>query len=238
MQVLALNSSPRMEKGSTASILNPFLEGMAQAGAGVELIYVHELNIKPCLGCFSCWARTPGKCAQTDDMAALHPKLAAADVLVLATPVYVDGMTGTMKTLLDRMIPLVQPFFEIRDDHCRHPRREGTRSGQVVLVSVSGFTEMDNFDPLVAHVQAICKNMDRDFAGALLRPCAWALPAWKQRGVPVEDVYEAARDAGQQLVQDGRMADHTLATVSREVIPRKEIVEALNRYYRQALDTP
>jgi multimeric flavodoxin WrbA len=39
MKVLAINSSPRMDKGNTALILNPFLEGMKEAGAEVDLFY-------------------------------------------------------------------------------------------------------------------------------------------------------------------------------------------------------
>jgi multimeric flavodoxin WrbA len=39
MKVLAINSSPRMGRGNTALILNPFLEGMKGAGAEVELFY-------------------------------------------------------------------------------------------------------------------------------------------------------------------------------------------------------
>ena len=43
-------------------------------------------------------------------MDVLLPGLAAADVWVLATPVFMDGMTGPLKNLLDRMLPLIQPF--------------------------------------------------------------------------------------------------------------------------------
>ncbi len=49
MKVLAINSSPKMDKGNTAMILNPFLEEMREAGAEVELFYTRKLNIKPVL---------------------------------------------------------------------------------------------------------------------------------------------------------------------------------------------
>ncbi|MDF1541398.1 MAG: hypothetical protein P1Q69_21040, partial [Candidatus Thorarchaeota archaeon] len=39
----------------------------------------------------------------------------------------------------------------LKDNHCRHPRRSGKTGGKVVLVSVCGFAEKDNFDPLVVH---------------------------------------------------------------------------------------
>ena len=158
MKVIAINSSPMMGNGNTALVLDPFLEGVREAGAEVELFYTKTLDINPCQGEFNCWLKTPGRCFQQDDMQMLLPKLASADVLVLATPVYVDGITGPMKNLLDRIIPLAEPFFELRDGHCRHPGREGSSSAKVVLVSNCGFWELDNFDPLLVHMQAICKN--------------------------------------------------------------------------------
>jgi len=237
MNVLAFNSSPNMEKGGTALVLTPFLEGMEQSGAEVELFFVHKLDVKPCMADKGCWLKTPGQCVQRDDMDMLYPKLAASDIIVLGTPVYLDGMTGTVKTLIDRFIPLLEPFVEIRDGHCRHPLRGGvTRGKKVVLVSVCGLIEMDNFDPLLFHIQAICKNFGWEFAGALLRPYAVALPHLKQTGLPVDEIYEAARNAGKQLVQDGEMASQTLATVSRELVSREAYLRDRNVSFREALD--
>ena len=61
MKVLAINSSPKMDKGNTAMILNPILKGMREAGAEVELFYTRKLNIKPCTGEIDCWIKTPGE---------------------------------------------------------------------------------------------------------------------------------------------------------------------------------
>jgi len=236
MKVLAFNSSPRMDKGNTALILTPFLDGMREAGAAVELFYTKKLNINPCQGCFTCWLKTPGVCFQKDDMQMLHPKLRQADIWVLATPLYVDAMTGPMKNLLDRLIPLVQPFIELRDGHCRHPLREGRKSGKVVLVSNSGFWEMDNFDPLLVHMKAICKNMGTEFAGALLRPHGEILKPLMEMGRSPDDVFEAAREAGRQLVEEGKMSPETLSIVSRELAPRESYLRGANRVFQQALD--
>lgn len=173
---------------------------------------------------------------QKDDVAGLLPKVADADVIVLATPVYVDGMTGYLKTLVDRMLPLLHGFFEIRDDHCRHPLRENVKAGKLVLVSASGFTEMDNFDPLLNHVEAICRNMGRDFCGALLRPYGWFFPELKRRGYPIEAVLDAVREAGVQLIRDGEMSPQTLEDVSRDLVSRDVVVEAVNESIKRALD--
>ena len=236
MKVIAINSSPSMEKGNTAAILNPFLEGMREAGAEVEILYTKKLDINPCQGEFNCWFKTPGQCFQKDDMEIVRPRLWDADVWVLATPLYVDGMSGPMKNLLDRIIPSAQPFFELRDDHIRHPGRAEARHRKMVLVSNCGFWEMDNFDALVVHIKAICKNTGMEFAGALLRPHGPALKPMLEIGGLVEDVVEAARDAGRQLVRDGKISPETLSTVSRELIPMKDYFQQANQGFKQRLD--
>jgi len=174
-------------------------EGLREAGAEVTRRDVYRLDIKPCLGCFSCWTSSPGKCAQDDDMRSLLAEVAQSDLLVLATPVYVDGMTGPLKTFLDRMVPLLKGRFEIRDDHCRHPLREGVKAGKLVLVSASGLTEMDNFDPLVAHVKAACKNFGREYVGAILRPYGWYIGQLQRNGFSVDSVLQAIKAAGVHL---------------------------------------
>ncbi len=111
MKAIAINGSPKMDGGNTALVLNPFLEGMKEAGAEVEVLYTKRLSINPCQGDYICWLKTPGKCIHEDDMEMVLPKLAGADIWVFATPVYVDGMSGPMKNFIDRMLPLVEPFL-------------------------------------------------------------------------------------------------------------------------------
>jgi len=230
MKVIAFNSSPKMGKGNTALILDPFLDGMREGGAEVELFYVRKLKIKPCRGEFNCWTKNPGRCYQKDDMNMLLPKLMEADVRVLATPVYVDGMSGPLKNLIDRTIPMAQPSFEIRGEHTRHPRRPGYKTGgKVVLVSTCGLWEMDNFDPLIVHMKAICGNWAKEFAGALLRPHAGGLRAMMNMGLPMDDIFQAAREAGRQLVETGQMSPETLNIVSRELMSRDAFILFHNR---------
>ena len=164
MKALLVNGSPHTVRGVHVSILDTFEEGLRKAGSDVTRINVYRQNIQPCRGCFTCWTKTPGECIQEDDMKSLLPLVAQSDVLALATPVYVDGMTGPMKTFLDRLIPLLKGRVELRDDHTRHIMREDVKRGKVVLLSASGFTELDNFDPLVSHVKAVSRNLGWEYA--------------------------------------------------------------------------
>ncbi|MHA2044647.1 MAG: flavodoxin family protein, partial [Candidatus Thorarchaeota archaeon] len=120
-------------------ILTPFLDGLREASADVELYYTKKLKIRPCQGNWKCVFDTLGECYQKDDMQTLHPKLVEADIWVFATPVYVSGMTGPLKNLIDRiLIPLGLADIELVDGHSRHKRREGNKHGKIVLVSNSG----------------------------------------------------------------------------------------------------
>jgi multimeric flavodoxin WrbA len=213
MKAIAINASPKMDKGNTAAILRPFLDGMREAGAEVEVFYAAKMKINPCQGDLACWFKTPGRCAQKDDMEMLLPKLASADILVFATPVYVDGMPGPLKNVIDRCLPLVTPFVELRDGHSRHTSREGTIPSKVVLVSSCGLWEIDNFDPLLTYLKAICRNMKREFAGALLRPHCPAFKSMVDKGEPVDDILDSAREAGHELVRTGSISSQSLTTV-------------------------
>jgi len=235
MKVVAINSSPKMNKGNTALILNPFLEGMKEAGAEVEVFFTKKLTIHPCLACHSCWFKTPGRCVHKDDMTWLLPKLKEADTVVIATPVYVDGVSGPMKNLMDRMIPLDDASVEIRNGHTRHALH--SKPGEkLVLVSSCGFWELDTFDPLISHMKAWSLNSGAQFAGALLRPQSSFVSSMIAQGISLDDILEGAKEAGRQLVTDGVMANSTLQTISRELVDQKTFVEKVNMFYEQAME--
>jgi len=182
------------------------------------------------------WSKTPGVCVQKDDMQIIYLKLAESDIIVLATPVYIDGMNSQMKAVIDRCYALLQPIFEIRGGHTRHSRRKKFKPGKIVLVSACGHPELDNFEPLVSHVKAICKNLDREYAGAILRPLAWFLPRVDQMGASVDDIYQSAKEAGRQLIKEGRIKTQTLDNVSREIITRERFVQSINANIQTILD--
>lgn len=233
MRVLAFDGSPSDYQGSTTSILTSFLDGMKQAGAEVNLFYTRDLAINPCAAELDCWLNTPGACHQRDDMNRLYPKLRDSDIWVLATPVHGHRMSGRISNLLDRVLPLASPYMEVRDGHSRHVLRYWRNSGQVVLIAACALWEMDNFDPALAHVRATCETIARDFAGALLRPHEWALRTQAAKGA--EEVFRAAREAGRQLVTDGKILPATLESVSRALLPLERAVEVFNETFEQEI---
>jgi multimeric flavodoxin WrbA len=232
MKVVAINGSPHKGKGNTALILNPFLDGLREAGAEAELFYTRNLNIQPCRGCFHCWTRTPGRCVQDDDMAELLPLLRRSDLWVLATPLYFDAPSGPLKNLMDRTTAFLRLPAEIRDGRSRHLVEDEVRGGKVVLVSNCGLWEMRNFEPLVTQVKGFCEHVDREFVGALLRPHGQSLRDCLKQGKPVDDVLDAAREAGLEMAREGRISEESLRVVSRPLISLEEYVTNLSEMAR------
>jgi multimeric flavodoxin WrbA len=99
-KVLVLSASPR--KGGNSDLLcNQFMRGAKEAGNQAGKIFLRDKKINYCTGCGTCQSNG-GKCVQKDDMAEVLNKMIAADVIVMATPVYFYTMNGQMKTLIDR----------------------------------------------------------------------------------------------------------------------------------------
>ncbi len=100
-QVLILSGSPR-KGGNSDTLCNQFMKGAREAGHHVEKVRIAEKRIGYCTGCGAC--QGTGACVQKDDMAAILEKMAAADVIVLATPVYFYTLCAQLKTVIDRTV--------------------------------------------------------------------------------------------------------------------------------------
>jgi multimeric flavodoxin WrbA len=78
------------------------MEGAIAANHKVDKVRLAEKTIHYCTGCYAC--EREGKCAQKDDMSDILDRMLAADVIVLATPVYFYTMCAQMKTVIDRTV--------------------------------------------------------------------------------------------------------------------------------------
>lgn len=100
-KVLILSSSPR-KHGNSNALCDRFMEGAVEAKHQVEKVVLAEKQINYCTGCYAC--KGNGRCAQKDDMAQVLDSMMAADVIVMATPVYFYTMCAQMKTVIDRTV--------------------------------------------------------------------------------------------------------------------------------------
>ncbi|MFH1757806.1 MAG: NAD(P)H-dependent oxidoreductase [Pseudomonadota bacterium] len=216
MKILALQGSPRPKK-YTQMVLDKFLEGVASKGAEFEIIFLAQKKIKPCTGCYHCWFNTPGVCIHKDDMPEILEKMKSSDVWVWATPLYHFGMTAYTKLCLERIMPLVEPFLIETEGVTTHPARfPEQRAKKMVLISVCGFPEVDNFTALVENFRLLCRAGRRDLAGVLLRPGAESMGFIEKLGKKGEEVLQGFFRAGQEIVENGKISKEAEELVCKE----------------------
>ena len=108
MMILALIGSYR-KRGNTARMVRMIEQQLVvmAAGAGqsltVEVIFLGDQDIRPCLGCRTCFNRGEKKCPLKDDLLSIKQKMQAADAVIVASPVYVNDVSGTVKIWMDRL---------------------------------------------------------------------------------------------------------------------------------------
>jgi multimeric flavodoxin WrbA/putative sterol carrier protein len=185
---------------------------MREAGADVDVVELRKKTVKDCIGCFTCWTKTPGVCIHKDDMTReLFPKWVGSDLVVYATPLYVYTVNGIMKTFIDRTIPALEPFFERRDDRTHHPWRH--KPPCAVALSVAGFSEEAVFDQLSSYVNFV---MGKGLWAEIYRPAAETMMARPYKDKR-DDILDATVLAGRELVESQKVSEKTMARIKQPI---------------------
>jgi multimeric flavodoxin WrbA len=109
MKILGISGSPK-KNGNTAFALRRALETAHAAGAETQFLSLAGKEIHPCTGCWSC--QKERVCVFKDDMAEILAALRGCDGLILASPVYFGMVSGLMKNMMDRTVPLRPNYGE------------------------------------------------------------------------------------------------------------------------------
>lgn len=102
MKVVGINGSPRKD-GNTAIIINTIFQELNAQGIETELIQLAGRKIEGCTACWGCAAVKDGRCVvDSDFFNECFAQMAAADGIILGSPVYAAGVTAQIKALIDR----------------------------------------------------------------------------------------------------------------------------------------
>jgi multimeric flavodoxin WrbA len=107
MKVLMISGSNR-HKGNTQHILDLVAKELTDKPLNgqsieVELLPLGKQQLKICTGCRACFNLGEQKCPLKDDLLPVLAKMQAADLLVVASPVYVSDVSGLLKNWIDRL---------------------------------------------------------------------------------------------------------------------------------------
>jgi len=109
--------------GSVLSVHAILAEELARAGWQLRPFILREWAIRPCTGCFGCWVQTPGVCVMDDAAKEIVQAVIQSRLTIFLTPVTFGGYSSELKKGLDRLIPLVSPFFERINGEVHHRMR-------------------------------------------------------------------------------------------------------------------
>ena len=98
-------------------------ELLAAKDSEVEIVNTAEMKIMHCMGCNMCWLKTPGVCAIKDDYEIILKKLVATDNLWVVADTKFGFVDYRGKQVLDRLVPMLNMYIEIRDGWERHQLR-------------------------------------------------------------------------------------------------------------------
>ena len=229
MNILAINGSPKGKRSNTWRLTSAFLDGIiawAENGRkqapAIETLSVSTLDIKPCLGCFSCWRKTPGKCCIHDDMRAVIEKILWADVIIWSFPLYYFGLPGQLKNLIDRQLPMSLPFMSAETESGGHPSRYDMSGKRTVVVSTCGFyTAKGNYGCVTSLFDRLCGK-----GGYTAIFCGQGeLFRVKELADRTDEYLSWVRKAGEEFAS-GEISTETRGKLDRSLFPR-DVFEAM-----------
>ncbi len=96
---------------------------LAARGWETETKAAAELRVSPCVGCFNCWAKTPGICSSNDDGREIARARANCDAFIVLSRVTFGGYSSALKRAMERNLPNLWPLFIKVRGEMHHPQR-------------------------------------------------------------------------------------------------------------------
>lgn len=135
-------------------------EKIAEYGSRFEdwTVVSDDGTIRPCIGCFTCWKKTPGICAFRDGYEQMAKLLNEAEEIVYSSRFTCGGFSAFVKNVFDRSIGYVLPYFEVAEGEMHHQRRFSDVKKITFIFRGKDLTEEEK-EMAERYVAAVCRNM-------------------------------------------------------------------------------
>lgn len=233
MKIVLVNGSPRGRNSNTQIMAEAFLDGARQLGAETLNIFLAEKEIHYCRGCFSCWLKTPGTCVINDDMKSILAEANDADLLVLATPLYIDTVSSMLKVFLERLLVKGNPHFgKTKNGESRHIQNPQEKTPQLLVISNCGFPERSHFQALSLWARRFALNMQTELLAEIYASQGGLLAADLPQ---VKSYLQHLRKAGSEIVSHQALSAETEKALAQKFLPDEIYIESSNQYFNEIL---
>jgi multimeric flavodoxin WrbA len=159
MHILTILGSPRRH-GNTARALAVVEDALRAAGHEVESLAMIDYNVQGCKECFACNENKIELCSIADDGNSLFRRMAAADLVLIAAPVFCWGFPAQLKGLIDRL-------YCMMDLEGRRPDVPRLYDKRIALLMTGGGDEIDNADLVIRGFQHMMAFLHSRLVGHL-----------------------------------------------------------------------
>lgn len=235
MKIVLVNGSPKGRGSNTQIMAEAFLQGAQEAGAETLNVFLAEKKIQHCCGCFSCWLKTPGRCVIEDDMMRILAEADGADVLVLASPLYFDTISGMLKVFMDRMIVKGDPHFtKTANGESRHRQKPGEKTPRLLMMSNCGFPERSHFQAMSHWVQRAALNMQTELLGEIYAAQGGLLAL----DLPQVKTYRQwLKKAGNEIALGQALSEETRQALEQPFLPDDVYIQNANQHFDSLLNS-
>lgn len=134
MKVLIFNGSPKTEYKEFDLCLIDLQHALENKKHAVKLIMLRSIQLHDCVGCYTCWLRTPGICCFNDGIDEIIREYLESDIVIYASPIIMGFISAQLKRINDRMLPVVHPFLKLNEDRMAHMLRYSRYPKRVLLL--------------------------------------------------------------------------------------------------------
>ena len=176
MKIVVLTGSP-VKDGTTNVLAERFIAGAKEAGHDVYRFDSAFKNIHPFVGCDTCGMNGP--CIHKDDIENdLIGRLVGCDMVVLVSPLYFAGLTGQLKTIIDRF----------------YSRTESIHRKKSALLVAAGSNDSWMLEAIEAYYKKLTNYMEWSDVGKILAKDCLDKAAIEKTNFP-----QAAYELGKKL---------------------------------------
>ncbi|UAL07137.1 MAG: flavodoxin family protein [Candidatus Methanogranum gryphiswaldense] len=159
MKVIVFNGSPRKD-GNTSALVDKIVKGFETCAEGPKIVTLFDKQIKGCSNCGCCSSNVvKGHCVIKDDMSELYAKFLDADLVIVASPIYMYQLTPCTLAFLNRL-------------HALKPETRNDIKGKKMAIAVTLGDGSECADSAITGFVDFCEYFNLDYCGMVRIPFA------------------------------------------------------------------
>ena len=123
MKITILNGNPKADNIKFDNYIDTLADMLKSSRHAAIVFKLRDMDIKHCIGCWSCWVETPGECIIADNSSAICREYINSDFVIFASPIIMGFTSALLKKAMERLLPLVHPYFEVVNGEIHHLSR-------------------------------------------------------------------------------------------------------------------